>query len=235
MRGDDWKSVTLRDLWQFADDTGVLPAEVERRLRFGTSELTDKWNLGSQDPDAFYAHETGDSYIYDLTAWHTGGSITTWFTLVDIYLGQFCKTGARVLDYGAGIGTYSLIAATLGLKVDACDVNATLRGYIDRRAKYHSLSVNTTDAPSGKYQAIICIDTIEHLAHPEDFPAMARSMLEEGGILIATWTFHTSDGVHPMHHDQDRLDPFLLALRENFEGPLTEDWPHVFRALPKTK
>jgi len=213
---------TLADLYAWGAEHGLHSDYVDTRIKSGTVQLRDKWNSGSHDPDTYYSQECQDEYIYDLTAWHGSGTINEWFAVVKTHL-QHYKPG-RLLDYGAGIGTYSMIAAELGWEVDACDLNQSNLDYIAWRADRHDLPVHPVLTPSGLYDAIICIDTIEHLPDPTEFPRIAASILFERGLLIATWTFHTSGGMHPMHHGQEQITPFLRELYKYF-AQTSNSWP----------
>jgi len=216
--------LALIDLIEWSSEKGLSREQTEIRLRSDSVTLRDKWNQGSKSPDTFYRDECLDEYLYDLTAWHASGTINSWFNVfVECLRGR--KPG-RLLDYGAGIGTYSLIAAHLGWEVDACDINAVNLEYIKWRANKHTLPLNAVTEPSGTYDGIICIDTIEHLAEPHLFPAYAHSLLTGYGFLVATWTFHQSGGMHPMHHTEEQLATFLPALRQHF--PIVSNtWPVV--------
>lgn len=217
-----YSTIAVRDLYDWGKEQGLSEDYISNRLRLGTVGLRDKWNSGSHDPNTYYSQECQDEYIYDLTAWHGSGTINEWFAVIKSNL-QSRRPG-RILDYGAGIGTYSLIAAELGWEVDACDINQPNLDYIAWRSKRHGYEINTVQRPSGTYDVMICIDTIEHLPDPLGFPAFAASTLVSRGLAILTWTFHRSGGMHPMHHDEYMVQPFLHALRQKFVQ-IAESWP----------
>jgi len=219
-------SVAQEDLLAWTDEAPHTSRSVmRRRLTTGTTELRDKWNAGSKDPDVFYAQEAGDSYVYDLTAWHASG--LEWIPAVDRFLAG--RRGQKLLDYGAGIGTYSLMASDYGLEVEACDVCQDLRNYMHWRAARHGLPMNITARPEGQpYDVLLCLDVVEHLKNPEEFPRMAASWLAPGGTLMVTWTFHQSGGMHPMHHTHLAFPAFRAELARNFKQ-VGAVWPAVFQ------
>ena len=225
-----WKLRTLRDYYtRYSVPNGRSWAKAH--LRGSTTSLKHLWNNGAKDPDTFYTEDdVGAAYIGDLTAWHSSGTINAWFSaVVDAASG----TTRSILDYGAGIGTYSLMLAEQGHCVDACEANSTLREYIDWRSTRHNINVNTTPEPlNTTYDMIVCIDTLEHLSSPEDTLKQFYTLLRPTGMLCATWTFHQSNGEHPMHHDETRLSAFLTTLNEYFYGPIANTWPATY--LPRS-
>lgn len=221
-----WHIQALQDLREYATTLGYESQDTEERLRTGAVSLRDKWLTGSKDPETYYRDEVQEDYLFDLTAWHGSGTINSWFETVIECLKRM--NPGRLLDFGAGIGTYSLIAASLGWEVDACDLNRTNLGYTSWRSAKHNLPITVTTKPSGTYDCIICIDTIEHLQEPEAFPAYAKSILNDPGHLIATWTFHQSGGMHPMHHTENRLSGFLQNLKQHF-AIAADTWPVLLR------
>jgi SAM-dependent methyltransferase len=223
----NWQHAAKEDLEAWFK--GTLPTE---KRRDAAAELRDAWNASSKDPDTFYRSEDANSYLFDLTAWHMSMDVVCWLERVKMVIQSKLSRGDTVLDYGAGIGTYSLMMANMGIKVFACEVNPLLRDYIHWRAKRRDLCdlIMVVEEPEPIYHdMILCLDTIEHLRNPEDFPRLARRHLAPGGWLLATWTFHQSNGMHPMHHDERRLRPFMDQLNAWFTGPLDHEWPALFR------
>lgn len=228
----DWIQESMADLKEWCMARGI---PLETKLANATAELRDAWNSSSKNPDLFYRSEEAATYMFDLTAWHSGSQqVRGWFDRVSSLIQSQLKAGDFILDYGAGIGSYSLMAASLGVHAVACEVNEKLREYIYWRACRHGLDqmVHIVSKPRDgqKYAAIVCLDTIEHLANPERFPAFARNRLVPGGYLVATWTFHQSSGMHPMHATADKLGPFLDALNKEFLETPDRGWPMYLKA-----
>lgn len=122
-----WQLRALRDYYErYSKPRGK--AWARTHLRTSTSQLRDLWNSGTKNPDQFYTEESvGAAYIGDLTAWHGSGTINAWFSAV---LEATADTRCDILDYGAGIGTYSLMLAEQGHNVTACDISSTLRSHV---------------------------------------------------------------------------------------------------------
>jgi len=173
--------------------------------------------------------DVGAAYVHDLTAWHASGAVAPWIEVVRRHAILRLKREARILDYGAGIGTYSLMLADMGMKVMACEVNPILQDYIRYRTKKRGLDVEVHARPIGKFDMIVCLDTIEHLRRPADFLALAYNLLNPKGLLAATWTFHQSNGMHPMHHTQDKEPQFIKDLETLFSW-VERSWPVLMEA-----
>jgi 2-polyprenyl-3-methyl-5-hydroxy-6-metoxy-1,4-benzoquinol methylase len=194
-------------------EKGRSAPEAQLQAAQGTQTLKDLWNAGTGDPRAFYRRpEVGVAYIDDLTSWHSAGSVDSWFTTVS----KAIPAGSHVLDFGAGIGSYSLMLAACGCVVDACEPNGILRQYIQWRAERHGLAIRVVDRPGDGYDAVIAMDVVEHLADPGAFALNAAHWLDRGDPLVLTWTFHKSDGAHPMHAGPEHEAPFLRLLSSYF-------------------
>jgi len=219
-------NLELSDYIAWAKEIGISETEAHRRLGNGALYLRDRWNTGAKDPDTFYKEEAGDLYIYDLTAWHTSGDVDNWFRRMYTMLEP--APTSRVLDYGAGIGSYSLRAAKMGHIVDACEINPELRAYVEWRARRHGELLNVVEQPFGRYDVVLCLDVIEHLKDPVGFPEWLGSKLNPNGRAMLTWTFHRSGGMHPMHCGPEVEPAFVSALRRRFTV-MSDGWPVVVR------
>jgi SAM-dependent methyltransferase len=94
--------------------------------------------------------------------------------------------GARVLDAGAGIGTFTELAAE-GREVVAVEPDAELFPYLrDRFAGWPEVTVvqGTADDVEGPFDSVVCLNVLEHI--PDDRAALARfhELLSPGGCLL---------------------------------------------------
>jgi 2-polyprenyl-3-methyl-5-hydroxy-6-metoxy-1,4-benzoquinol methylase len=200
-------------------------ASVARQLAAeSTVALKDLWEASTRDPQTFYQDpEVGEAYIRNLTQWHASGSINSWFETVATSL----EVGQSVTDFGAGIGTYSLIAAEKGCLINACEVNEKLREYILWRGNRHGYPIYISETPwQDKQDVILCIDVVEHVADPVEFINTVADLLNPRGRLVLTHTFHKSEGMHPMHLGPEALPDFLAALGQRFRH-IDLGWPAV--------
>lgn len=124
------------------------------------------------DEGSFY--RASESYLYDLTVFAMSGTKLP-------YLEELAKrlpAGARLLDYGCGIGSDGLLLLELGYEVEFADFanpsTEYLRWRLARRgleAKVHDLD---RDVPGG-FDGVYSFDVIEHVPDPVAFMAELES------------------------------------------------------------
>lgn len=163
----------------------------------GTGILAKLWeSRGEQDEESWYQREdVGKAYILDLATWHMSGGGAP---LADASR----LKGKRVLDYGAGIGTFALAAARAGADVVTYEPNTALRDLMIYRANTRGLALcalDPDDPIEGKFDAIVCWHVFEHVANPVELLDRLVGLLAPGGELIQDVDFHADDD-HPQHH-----------------------------------
>lgn len=110
---------------------------------------------------------------------------------VQDYLASAVPPPARILDVAAAQGNTTLALAELGYSVVWNDIRAELEGYV--RLKWEKGDVeyrpgNVLDmAPEPEFDAVLAMEVIEHVAHPDVFMAhMARFLKPEGCLVLTT-------------------------------------------------
>jgi SAM-dependent methyltransferase len=132
------------------------------------------------------------------------------------------KGKVRTLDAGCGNGAFSIYAARSGNDVLAVSFSPREQADASRRAQIVSadgIDFRTLDLRElerdrgslGRFDQIICFETIEHLADDERLVRTLAEMLEPGGQLLLTAPF---DGHRPLY-------------RENPHPSGVEDGSHV--------
>jgi 2-polyprenyl-3-methyl-5-hydroxy-6-metoxy-1,4-benzoquinol methylase len=104
--------------------------------------------------------------------------------------------GARnILDLGCGNGAFSAVLATKGFNVEGCDSSDS--GLTIARRAYPNLPFFLYDIvnplPSDRaerYDAVVCIEVVEHLLLPRQLVLNVSAALRPGGTLILTTPFH---------------------------------------------
>lgn len=201
----------LKDTSDYAD---ISLDSIHHAIGEGRQGLASLWHkAGSFDPsveDAWYRREdVGRHYILDLVGWH----FINIGPLLANELGSI--KGGRVLDFGSGIGTMSLMLAQQGCEVDMVEVNPELRKFTEYRMERHlngKRAMRFVDAPEGSYDMAICWHVFEHLPEPEKALASIVDALKPGGLLFSQSDWH-KDAVHPMHHERDDSE-WEKAMRE---------------------
>jgi SAM-dependent methyltransferase len=143
----------------------------EDRLRQYQRTLDEEW-AACGDEEAFY--RGSEAYLYNLTAFAMTGTKEPYLR----ELVRHVEPGARVLDYGCGIGSDGLLLLEAGYRVEFADFDNPsteyLRWRLDRRgldAPIHDLDAGV---PAG-FDATYAFDVIEHVDDPYAFLAEMES------------------------------------------------------------
>lgn len=136
--------------------------------------------------------------------------------------------GARLLDFGSGVGATSQLFQRLGYETHLADISTSLlqfaRFRLERRggtATY--LDLNTTSPTPNTYDVITAIDT---LVHVPDLPATARMLhaaLRPGGLLFANFDVRPATKENAWHLYEDDLPLRFQLHRVGFEPEMNLD------------
>jgi SAM-dependent methyltransferase len=101
--------------------------------------------------------------------------------LTDLVL-RHRKGEAAVLDFGAGIGTFSSMIRDRGVEVDCLEVDAFQCGIL--RDKGFTVFETTAAIPDESYEFIFSLNVFEHIEH--DLAAMQECarILKPGGVVL---------------------------------------------------
>ena len=99
--------------------------------------------------------------------------------------GKVLKPGMRVLDFGAGIGTFSHDLKQRGFDVDGLEYSEGARETARERFGM-GLYATLNDLEKGRYDLIVMIEVIEHLTAPWETLRALRECLAPGGRIYLT-------------------------------------------------
>ncbi len=102
--------------------------------------------------------------------------------------------GTRVLDAGAGIGTFSELASP-GREVVALEPDPELASVLRRRFEGRSnvtVVEGTAEDVSGRFDSVICLNVLEHIRDDAGALARFRDVLMPGGRLLLLVPAHPS-------------------------------------------
>lgn len=116
-------------------------------------------------------------------------------------------TKGHVLDMacGAGYGAYAIATEKESSlqSITAVDIDETSITYAKQRYAHQLISFVEADAmkfgEQGFYDAIISLETIEHLPHPAEFIKHLHNILKEDGKLICSVPVTPSVDANPYH------------------------------------
>lgn len=146
--------------------------------------------------------------------------------LAGYFRSKFGDRNLRILDLGAGAGGVSLaLAADPRFVVTAADVVlnpdlAEARGVAASRAEQAIASAHELPFADGAFDAVLCLETIEHLPHAS---ASAREMMrvtKSGGLVMITTPARLRWLLKPDPHYQVRC---LLALPDALQRRVVVD------------
>ena len=117
--------------------------------------------------------------------------------------------GASVMDFGAGIGTFTAMLAPSLLQVVAVEPEPSFAGALRRRfADAPNVAVLQADAamlptavPHSSFDAVICFNVLEHISDDRGALEGLRTCLQPGGYLLLLvpahpWLYGSIDRLH---------------------------------------
>jgi hypothetical protein len=210
---------------QLAAFLGLSEVELAERLPSSTADLA-ALHPGAFDPEqagVFYEEAVGTGHLLELAAWHLGSADYIADTL---HLQQRFARG-QVLDFGGGIGSHALAAAALP-EVEAVwfvDLNPHNRGFVTARAEALGLAAKLRcfrdlDDPAlpQRFDTIVCLDVLEHLADPAGQLEMFAERMAPAATALLNWYFFKGfAGEYPFHFDDPALvERFFRTLQSRF-------------------
>jgi len=174
------------------------------------------------DVSEFYTEIVGDRHLADLAAWH----ITSKDYIADTLKLQQRFARDLVIDFGGGIGTHAL-ANAMSSKVKHVffvDINETNRKFVEYRAKELGVEKKITscktikDAQISKFDTVVCLDVLEHLADPASQIEIFYEIMDSNSIALFNWYFYKGEeNEYPFHIDDHLvIEKFFKTLQSMF-------------------
>jgi len=221
-------------LREFLDDAFNLKSHLMEFLSVNECDLDGfldnaKMNLANLHPgdslinvSDFYTDIVGDRHLADLAAWH----ITSKDYIADTLKLQQRFSRDLVLDFGGGIGTHAL-ANAMSSKIEHVffiDINKTNRKFVEFRAKKLGIENKLTfcksikEAKIKKFDTIICLDVLEHLANPSFQINIFYEIMDCNSIALLNWYFYKGEkNEYPFHIDDSQIvERFFMSLQSKF-------------------
>jgi GT2 family glycosyltransferase/SAM-dependent methyltransferase len=148
------------------------------------------------DEDRFY--RSSEAYLYDLTAFAMAGTKLPYHAV----LRSLVPAGARLLDYGCGIGADGLRLLERGYRVEFADFANPSLAYLRWRLERRGLTapVHALDGPAppgGGFDLAYAFDVLEHVEDPWSFLAE----LERRAGLVLVNVLEPVAGDISLHHE----------------------------------
>jgi 2-polyprenyl-3-methyl-5-hydroxy-6-metoxy-1,4-benzoquinol methylase len=192
--------------------TGMTREQVYDKTVVHQTGMRDEWNAWAEagpmtDERIKQFYKQTINYIFDLGGWHLWDveKRKSDLALVDQMRAAKVK---NILDFGGGVGLNSVMLAQAGFDVTLADLDSKTLAFAEFRAARRGvkLKIWKTDVepmpPDGKYDAILCLDVLEHL--PKDVLHETVDKLIELKTPTTQIIIHAPFGktaTHPMHLD----------------------------------
>lgn len=212
-----------------AEITGGELADVQRRLlaecRFVGHNVCEAarefglvphvWNERMLE---FYA--STDAFLFETVAWNSTQIKQQMRSVVCEGLTRRLSTTARVLCFGDGMGFDSAALARCGFDVTCYEVSGPCLEFAKRLFALNQLNVRIETSEhnlgSERFDAIVCLDVLEHLPDPVAAVKKFSGWLNESGFLVAHAPFYHVDPTRPTHLRSNRR---FSGVIEGLYGP----------------
>ena len=155
------KSKIFRDLVEYSK---LPPRLVAARCKYAVYELAIQWHYKKNIED-FY--KNSEMYIYDLTQYQI---LLESHNHIKKMINQIKKLKlSRILEYGGGIGEFSLLCHENRLKITYYDINGVIKKYALWRFRKHManrIDIAKQDTLNKKWDIVNIMDVLEHLENP---------------------------------------------------------------------
>lgn len=214
---------------------------VRQRCQRAMIEMRDEWKSGVREDDAesiVRYYDQSQAYIYELMWWHTLADDNSPLGYVSA-LHLAVKNGCRAsLDFGAGVGSGSLLFARHGMTVALADISSTLQDFARRRLDARGVDADYIDLkaaslPPDAYDFVTAMDVFEHLAEPEETVDALAASLRPGGILFGRFAAELDDD-RPSHIARDFTRTFERLAHHGFVECWRDGWLWGHQAFQKT-
>ncbi len=208
---DASKSRVFNDL---ADYTQLPRALLLNRCNYAVNELALLW-YSKKDTLDFY--KSSDFYIYDLTKYQL---LLEGNGRIKKMIEQIKELGfKKILEYGGGIGEFSIFCSENDLDVTYYDLNGKIKDYALWRFNKHNcnIKIGNSDVLDEKWDIVNIMDVLEHLENPEKVISKLKAN--------ATYIF-----CNPAEVKYNRYFP-----QHTSKFDLTKDFEHIEQYLWKNK
>jgi len=133
-------------------------------------------------------YEQTDAFVYETCAWNRCRGKQQMRQWIAAFLRATYPGGARVLSYGDGLGFDSLYLTQAGHDVTSFEVSHRCRQFASAIFGRAGVHVHTVERPEDlqpeSFDAVVCLDVLEHLPDPPQCVGEMAGLLPQGGHLL---------------------------------------------------
>ncbi len=203
------------------EPTDVVRERLARERREGGVSVREAFAAGGGTPFVYDEamarfYEETDAFVYELAVWNANGFKKQMGRWVARWLKERTPGPRRVLSIGDGLGFEALRLARKGHDVTYFELpGVTARFARELIAESGVALTEEPDAsvvpgrvtyltdpgaiPSGTFDALVCLDVLEHVPDVPGFLAMILKHLKPGGVLFAHAPFYMIHRSYPTH------------------------------------
>ena len=225
----DLEASILAELVRYSgcDDQDEIYLRCTRALSNVKGEWKDK--VGTEDRQSIEQfYDESQAMIYELMWWHTlceDASPLAYVVALKFARSHNCR---HCLDFGAGVGSGSILFARHGFEVTLADISASMIDFSRWRFGERSLpaqfvDLKTDKLPANAFDFIAAMDVFEHLVDPVEAVDHLSRVLKPGGFLFGR--FHAEVDEDRPHHIVQDFAPTLDRLRSlGFTEVWKDEW-----------
>lgn len=188
-------------------------------VRREVQELNLEPHIWSDRLDEFY--RTTKSFLYETSVWNRNPVKQRCREWIGQYLAAWQKSRKtdeplRILCYGDGLGFDSTFLSLAGHSVAYFEVSQECRAFAGRVFSRNGTQPCVVESlemlACNSFDAILCLDVLEHVPHPPDVIALFASWLKPGGRLITHSPFWLVAPYYSTHLRSNRIYSGSLQL-----------------------
>ncbi|MBW7997362.1 MAG: class I SAM-dependent methyltransferase [Candidatus Glassbacteria bacterium] len=215
-----WLASRERAVGEICAFTGEQPDEVLEKCEMAGLRAVKLWQeTGPQTEQQVREYYGGnDFYVYELIKTEYNGDRRE---ILNAVLAE-CEPGVSVVDYGGGVGIFTIPLAEKGCRVTHLDLPGPLLDFAGFRFRRRGLDATLLAAVSEEpleqsYEIILSVFVVEHLVDPQRTLAHLERHLAPGGKMLLAVDFEDrreADELLPLHLTHLERDEYYRRMEE---------------------
>ena len=194
-------------------DNAIIRDNLQKEFEQSGANVVEAFSKAALEPytwsdELVKFYEQTDAFIYELVLWNRNSIKRRMRSFISKYLCEHEGTGKNVLCVGDGLGFDSFYFAQKGQNVTYYEVEGFSHRFASRLFSPTDGAIKIASGPEQiqkeYYDAVVCLDVLEHVNDAESFIKELVSFLRPGGILIVHSPFYMIHPSNPTHLKANR-------------------------------